>query len=98
MVDHQIGNPVRVAYRQLEAATEGRGRLFAFGDPEWPEFIAIAPADDGWKVKYGGYPLTAVDFSFGVIETERTEDDAYRLAMEVADNGDWAEIAPQLPG
>jgi len=92
MVVHQIGNPIRVAYRRLEAATEGRGRLFAFGDPKWPEFIAIAPVGEGWLIKYGGYPLTAVDFSFGVVEIEATEEDAYKLAMEVADNGDWAEV------
>jgi len=90
----QIGNPVRVAFRQLESFSEGRGRLFAFGDPEWPEFIAIAPGADGWLVKYGGYPLTAVDFSVGVVETEATEEEAYRLAMEVADDGDWAEVRP----
>jgi len=89
----QIGNPIRVAFRQLEAATGGQGRLFAFGDPEWPEFIAIAPGEGVWMIKYGGYPLTAVDFTFGVVETETTEEAAYRLAMEVADNGDWAEVS-----
>jgi len=76
------------AVEKLQASTGGLGKLFAFGNPHQPDYVVMAPVANGtWAVKYGGHPLTAVDFSEGDIEKAPNEEAAHAIAMEIADEG-----------